>query len=240
MSKQRYTVKEIEELGTRCKFFSMGAERDGWIMPDGVGVDYAGLGQLTFEPETITTADALGLLRARIAVAQRSFEEVQFGYKYTQADGWIVEGDQLVQVCYAMEAQVLCQLHFTRSFVSGSARPTSASIFNLTEALSFDESWTPCFSSWRHGGWYVNNARYPSGAVGCVSNKFVDRRWRVVCDPRRGGLGETGDFTFKSRDEAARAERELVRQEAVALKAKRDGVPATSRHLFPAKKDIAA
>lgn len=70
--------------------------------------------------------------------------------------------------------------------------------------------WKPSFSPWRHGGWYVNNIRYPSGACGCVSNNFDDKKWRVVCDDRRTGLNEPGDFTFKTRDEAARAEFELV------------------------------
>ena len=24
-----------------------------------------------------------------------------------------------------------------------------------------DETWEPIFSPWRHGGWYVDNVRYP-------------------------------------------------------------------------------
>lgn len=40
------------------------------------------------------------------------------------------------------------------------------------------------YSKWRHGGWYVNNICYPSGAVGCVSNNYTDGRWRIVCDTR--------------------------------------------------------
>ena len=40
------------------------------------------------------------------------------------------------------------------------------------------------YSPWRHGGWYVDNIRYPSGAVGCVSRNYRDRKWRIVCDPR--------------------------------------------------------
>lgn len=58
------------------------------------------------------------------------------------------------------------------------------------------------YSKWRHGGWYVLNVRYPSGAVGCVSRNYTDGKWRIACDER--------DFadrpTFKSRDEAAQAE----------------------------------
>lgn len=70
--------------------------------------------------------------------------------------------------------------------------------------------WTPTYSRWRHGGWYVTNISRPGGAVGCVSNKYPDKKWRIVCDSRRNGLGEAGDFTYKSRDAAAKAERELV------------------------------
>lgn len=72
-------------------------------------------------------------------------------------------------------------------------------------------AWTPVYSKWRHGGWYVHNVRYPSGACGCVSNNYPDKKWRIACDDRRTELGQPGDFTFKSRDEAARAEHELVK-----------------------------
>ena len=66
------------------------------------------------------------------------------------------------------------------------------------------------YSKWRHGGWYVDNVRYPSGACGCVSNNYPDKKWRIVCDDRRGELGAEGDFTFPSRDAAAKAEQELI------------------------------
>lgn len=64
------------------------------------------------------------------------------------------------------------------------------------------DDWQPQYSAWRHGGWYVDNVRYPSGAVGCVSNNYEDKRWRIVCE-------ESGT-TFPSRDAAARAERVLA------------------------------
>ena len=35
-------------------------------------------------------------------------------------------------------------------------------------------TWTPEYEKWRHGGWYVCNVRYPSGAIGCVSNNNVN------------------------------------------------------------------
>lgn len=66
--------------------------------------------------------------------------------------------------------------------------------------------WTPIFEPWRHGGWYVMNVRYPSGAVGCVSRNYSDGKWRIACDPRPF----EEQPTFRTRDEAARAERALV------------------------------
>lgn len=66
------------------------------------------------------------------------------------------------------------------------------------------ETWTPQYEKWRHGGWYVVNIRYPSGACGCVTNNTPDRKWRIACDRRRG------DHTFPTRDAAARAERMLA------------------------------
>ncbi|WP_432263370.1 hypothetical protein [Cupriavidus sp. TMH.W2] len=46
-----------------------------------------------------------------------------------------------------------------------------------------------------------------------MSKNYVDKKWRIVCDPRRTDLGAPGDFTFPSRDAAARAEFELARLE---------------------------
>jgi len=62
------------------------------------------------------------------------------------------------------------------------------------------------YSRWRHGGWYVENVRYPSGACGCVSRNYSDRKWRIACDPRPFGMRPT----FRSRDDAAQAELELI------------------------------
>ena len=52
--------------------------------------------------------------------------------------------------------------------------------------------------------------RYPSGACGCISSNYPDKKWRIVCDNRRGDLNAPGDVTFRSRDEAARAEQVLA------------------------------
>ena len=73
------------------------------------------------------------------------------------------------------------------------------------------EDWTPQYEPWRHGGWYVVNVRYPSGAVGCVTRNMLnpatgkaDRKWRIACDDR------STDYTYPNRDAAARAERHLA------------------------------
>lgn len=217
---QKYTVDQIETLGAKCKFESMGAERDGWIMPDGFGVDYAGFGQLTFEPATIRTDDPTGLYRSRAAVAAEKFESHDFGYTYSEVGNWIAQGDEFFRVCYAMDGDKRVQLVLTVKFVQGNARWMAASLLNLTDALAIDDTWAPMFSQWRHGGFYVNNVRYPSGSIGCVSNNFVDGQWRIVCDERRNNLNEPGDFTFQSREDAARAERDLVRIKALGIQAK--------------------
>ena len=74
-----------------------------------------------------------------------------------------------------------------------------------------NQDWKPVYSSWRHVGWYVTNIQYPSGACGCVSRNYTDKKWRIVCDERRVDLDQPGDHTFPRRDAAALAERELVR-----------------------------
>lgn len=73
-----------------------------------------------------------------------------------------------------------------------------------------ESAWEPVYSRWRHGGWYVQNVNYPSGAVGCVSNNYPDGKWRIVCDERRVDLGGEGDVTFQTRDAAARAEHHIA------------------------------
>jgi hypothetical protein len=73
-----------------------------------------------------------------------------------------------------------------------------------------NKDWNPVYSKWRHGGWYVHGVRYPNGACGCVSNNYPDKKWRIACDDRRKTLGGEGDFTFPTRDAAAKAEFDLV------------------------------
>lgn len=64
------------------------------------------------------------------------------------------------------------------------------------------------YSRWRHGGWYVHNVRYPNGAIGCVSNNYADKKWRIACDPRPFEERPT----FDTRDAAAQAEFEMVEE----------------------------
>lgn len=59
------------------------------------------------------------------------------------------------------------------------------------------------YTKWRHGGWYVHEVRYPSGAIGCVSRNYADGKWRIVCGDH--------DETFPTRDAAAAAELERAR-----------------------------
>jgi hypothetical protein len=77
---------------------------------------------------------------------------------------------------------------------------------NPPSTFEYSEWSTFQYSAWRHGGWYIENVRYPSGAKGCVSRNYEDHKWRIVCDPR----GLDASPTFKSRDEAALAEWHLV------------------------------
>lgn len=77
------------------------------------------------------------------------------------------------------------------------------------------------YSPWRHGGWYVDNVRYPSGAVGCISNNYADKKWRIACDPRPFEKQPT----FPNRDAAAQAELDMIRYgERVAAKLFPDAV----------------
>lgn len=69
--------------------------------------------------------------------------------------------------------------------------------------------WEPGYEPWRHGGWYVTGVRYASGAAGCVSRNFTDRKWRIVCHP--APFDEQP--TFPNRDAAARAEWVLAFEE---------------------------
>ncbi len=72
-----------------------------------------------------------------------------------------------------------------------------------TEAKTLTrEQFAPVYERWRHGGWYVVNVRRKSGACGCVSNNYSDKKWRIVCDPRP--FDEQPTFT--SRGDAAYAE----------------------------------
>jgi hypothetical protein len=79
-----------------------------------------------------------------------------------------------------------------------SLNPSQGVRFMSITTETTDQTWKPSYSRWRHGGWYVDNCVYLSGAVGCVSNNYPDKKWRIVCGPQ--------EITFPSRDAAARAE----------------------------------
>jgi hypothetical protein len=104
----------------------------------------------------------------------------------------------------------MAQLKTTRSSAMTSAQIETSSQTNLPQQQAESAPQQFSYSAWRQGGWYVHNVRHPNGSCGCVSNNYPDKKWRIVCDKRRGSLGEEGDFTFPSRDAAARAEFELV------------------------------
>ena len=63
------------------------------------------------------------------------------------------------------------------------------------------------YARWRHGGWYVEDVIYPSGAVGCVSRNYLDRKWRIACDDRPDAYEL---FTYPNRTAAADAEAAIV------------------------------
>lgn len=72
-------------------------------------------------------------------------------------------------------------------------------------------SFEPVYTPWRHGGWYVVNVRYSSGAVGCVSRNYPDGKWRIVCDP----APFEKQTTFPTRDAAAMEEHKRITQTIV-------------------------
>lgn len=96
------------------------------------------------------------------------------------------------------------------------------STVTLYEGQTLGASGEFIYSRWRHGGWYVDNVHYPSGAVGCVTRQMVppgrntpDGKWRIACDDRRRWgtkvpREEWVDHTYPSRDAAAAAERDLI------------------------------
>ena len=63
------------------------------------------------------------------------------------------------------------------------------------------------YSKWRHGGWYVHNARRANGSIECISRNYDDGKWRIVCDSRPFDRRPT----FKCRDDAARAAIEFAK-----------------------------
>ncbi len=122
----------------------------------------------------------------------------------------VAEADLVAEQCFVLDKSALT------NFITARIKESSGCTAEEAQSLAVCITEPPAsfsFSSWRHGGWYVSNVRYPSGAIGCVSNNYADGKWRVVCDERRDGLNEPGDFTFPTREAAAHGEFELALQE---------------------------
>jgi len=62
----------------------------------------------------------------------------------------------------------------------GAVMSEDTNVENPAKALArpHPAEFEPVYAPWRHGGWYVTNVRYPSGAVGCVSRNYPEKKWR--------------------------------------------------------------
>lgn len=71
------------------------------------------------------------------------------------------------------------------------------------------DDWEPVYEPWRHGGSYVSNIVYPSGAVGCIvsARHSATGRFHVACGP-----AELTEVKHKTRRAAAFAERAYALQ----------------------------
>lgn len=126
-------------------------------------------------------------------------------HPFGSAPGVVPKGYGLLREVLMEEAQILDQYNGKPVVLVQSAPPSQDS----TKVRVGIFAWQPRFSRWRHGGYYVGNVSHLNGGLGCISNNYPDKKWRIVCDTRRGHrLNEPGDFTFPSRDAAARAELE--------------------------------
>lgn len=108
--------------------------------------------------------------------------------------------DAFERMAQAVSMQIQCS--------TGEAFEEVLRMVNPSRPLSYELA--------RNGGWYVNGVRYPDGACACVSGNHPDRQWRIVCNRQRGSLNAPGDKTYRTRDEAARAEQALTIEAWVA------------------------
>lgn len=173
-------------------------------------------------------APAADLLEARTVEAEKRFLNGEFGYGYESSEPWFEEDGLLIKVIYAQQFGKRVQLEARVDFVVDQVDVAGARVLNITEAISESPAWVPMYSKWRHGGFYVHGITSLSGGCGCVSNNYQDGKWRIVCDPRRNDIGQPGDFTFKTRNEAAHAERALIREQFIEMLAKRERAKATA------------
>lgn len=89
------------------------------------------------------------------------------------------------------------------------SKTTWRDAYAVAEQLGYVDTFD--YEPWRHGGWYVLGVQHKGGGTACVSRQMLnpktgkaDRKWRIVCDSREG------DYTYRTRDEAARAERDMT------------------------------
>ena len=174
------------------------------------------------------------LLAARIQEADKRFKAGHFGYGYLSDEPWFEEDGLLIKVLHGKAYDKPVLLEARVGFVNGSAEFAHSRVMNVTEAISEDPNWEPMFTRWRHGGWYVHGISHINGGCGCVSNNYEDGKWRVVCDPRRSALHEEGDFTFKTRNEAAHAERALIRDQVLEMLKRRTSTSTSTGALAAA------
>jgi len=127
------------------------------------------------------------------------------------------EGAVIDAYAHDMKRKIVGRRGDTSNAQEDRKMPESTPAEGVSEPAS--PEWRPEYSRWRHGGWHVDNIRYPTGGCGCVSNNYPDKKWRIACDDRRMNLGEPGDYTFSTRDTAARAEYEMVQAKYAKLPA---------------------
>ena len=134
--------------------------------------------------------------------------KIHLGLDFLVADGNHVRCFQLLNAAGRAEAiadfenQSLVRYLHTDRF----KRQAHAFVKTCNDIVLGVTTFVPSYSKWRHGGWYVHNVRYPSGAIGCVSCNYDDGKWRIVCHPE----AFEKQPTFKNRDDAARAEYVMV------------------------------
>ena len=92
------------------------------------------------------------------------------GAFWSNADGW---GDLASATRFCTKERMGVHLPMSRGGDSEWMLVEEA-IELSCESAAMADNWTPTFTKWRHGGWYVSNLHYPNGASGCVSKNYPD------------------------------------------------------------------